>query len=99
MTCDAPFAWKVIVHGIAGAQRTTIMVQHLDDDRSLAAILHGGTVETEMVPQERRAVGVTAELVVWQQFALLVAFGGRNHAAADLDQAALRCIVEHEIGE
>src|SRR5512139_3103562 len=35
---------------IAGAQRTPVVVQHLDHHRALLAILHGGTVEAEMVP-------------------------------------------------
>ena len=41
---------------------------------------------------KRRAVGVAAELVVRQELAALVAFGGRDHRAADIDQARARGI-------
>ena len=84
---------------VAGMQRPAIVVQHLDHDRAFLALLHGGAIEAEMIPQKRRAVGVAAEQVMRQERAVLVAFGGRDHRAADIDQSRPRGIAERQVGQ
>src|SRR5204863_4972231 len=60
---------------IASMQWPAIVIQHLDHDGAFTPLLHGGAIETEMVPQYRCAVGVAAELMVRQERAALVTFG------------------------
>lgn len=80
-------------------QRSAIVVQHLDHDGPFLAFLHGGAVEAEMVPQDRRAVGVAAELVARQELTTLVAFVGRDLRAADFDQADRRSLGKMHVGQ
>jgi hypothetical protein len=74
-----------------------MVVQHLYHDGAFLPILHGGAIEAEMIPQEGRGARVAAKLVMRQDLAALVAFGGRDHAAVHFDETTAASVGKRQV--